>query len=65
MYLLRDELGLSLVEIGQRLGGRDHTTVLHGIEKIEQQLRQDEQLRGDILAVRARLYQDAATPVGA
>lgn len=62
MYLLRDELGLSLVEIGQRLGGRDHTTVLHGVEKIEQQLTQDEQLRGEVLALRARLYQDAAAP---
>ena len=65
MYLLRDELGLSLVEIGQRLGGRDHTTILHGIEKIEQQLRQDDQLRGDLLALRARLYQESAAPVGA
>ncbi|MCX7623028.1 MAG: chromosomal replication initiator protein DnaA [Thermomicrobium sp.] len=61
MYLLREELGLSLVEIGQRLGGRDHTTVLHGIEKIEQQLKRDEQLRGDVLALRARLYQETAT----
>ncbi|WP_038038228.1 chromosomal replication initiator protein DnaA [Thermorudis peleae] len=55
MYLLREELGLSLVEIGQRLGGRDHTTVLHGIEKIEQQLQHDAQLRGEVLAVRERL----------
>ena len=56
MYLMREELGLSLVEIGQRLGGRDHTTVLHGIEKIEQQLQNDGQLRGEVLAVRERLY---------
>jgi len=56
MYLMREELGLSLVEIGQRLGGRDHTTVLHGIEKIEQQLQHDGQLRGEVLAVRERLY---------
>ncbi len=56
MYLMREELGLSLVEIGQRLGGRDHTTVLHGIEKIEQQLQHDSQLRGELLAVRERLY---------
>jgi len=56
MYLLREELGLSLVEIGQRLGGRDHTTVMHGIEKIQQQLHRDSALRGDVLAVRERLY---------
>jgi chromosomal replication initiator protein len=63
MYLLREELGLSLVEIGQRLGGRDHTTVLHGVDKVEEQLRSDEQLRADVLAVRARLYEDAKAPL--
>ncbi|MDW7981379.1 MAG: chromosomal replication initiator protein DnaA [Thermomicrobium sp.] len=65
MYLLRDELGLSLVEIGQRLGGRDHTTVLHGVEKVEQALARDEQLRGDLVTVRARLYQEAEAPTPA
>jgi len=51
------------VEIGQRLGGRDHTTVLHGVDKVEEQLRSDEQLRADVLAVRARLYEDAKAPL--
>src|SRR5690606_6702512 len=41
MYLLRDETGASLTEIGAQLGGRDHTTVMHGIEKIEQLLQTD------------------------
>ena len=35
MYLLRKELGLSLVEIGNILGGRDHTTIMYGVDKIE------------------------------
>jgi chromosomal replication initiator protein len=35
MYLLREEFGLTLVEIGNLLGGRDHTTVMHGVEKIK------------------------------
>ncbi len=35
MYLLKKELGLSLVEIGNLLGGRDHTTIIYGVEKIE------------------------------
>lgn len=35
MYLLKKEVGLSLVEIGNILGGRDHTTVMHGLGKIE------------------------------
>lgn len=35
MYLLRSELGLSFVEIGNLLGGRDHTTIMHGVGKVE------------------------------
>ncbi len=35
MYLLRSELGLSFVEIGNLLGGRDHTTIMHGVDKIQ------------------------------
>ena len=35
MYLLKHELGLTLVEIGNLLGGRDHTTIKHGVDKIE------------------------------
>lgn len=38
MYLLKKDLGLTFVEIGNMLGGRDHTTVMHGVEKIEAQL---------------------------
>ncbi|HET9946967.1 MAG TPA: chromosomal replication initiator protein DnaA [Patescibacteria group bacterium] len=35
MYLLKNELNLTLVEIGNVLGGRDHTTIMYGVEKIE------------------------------
>lgn len=35
MYLLKRDISLTLVEIGNVLGGRDHTTVMHGIEKID------------------------------
>lgn len=35
MYILRKEFGLSFVEIGNILGGRDHTTVMHGVGKME------------------------------
>jgi len=38
MYILRKELGLGLEEIGQTLGGRDHSTVLHSVDRIEQEL---------------------------
>jgi chromosomal replication initiator protein len=35
MYILKQDLGLSFVEIGNILGGRDHTTIMHGVKKIE------------------------------
>ena len=55
MYLLREETGASLVDIGRTLGGRDHTTVLHGIEKIERELEADTQLRAQVMAIRENL----------
>ncbi len=45
MYLTRELVGLPLVEIGESFGGRDHTTVLHAYEKIQQQLTEDVELR--------------------
>ena len=38
MYLFKKELGLSFKEIGNLLGGRDHTTVMHGVRKVENML---------------------------
>ncbi len=38
MHILKNDLSLSLVEIGNILGGRDHTTVMHGVKKIEKML---------------------------
>ncbi len=39
MFLLKKEMKLTYVEIGNLLGGRDHTTVIHGVEKIEAMLK--------------------------
>jgi chromosomal replication initiator protein len=39
MYIVRECTGLSLVKIGEIFGGRDHTTVLHGIKKVEDEMR--------------------------
>lgn len=41
MYLCREIIDTSLKSIGKQLGNRDHTTVMHGIEKIENELRYD------------------------
>jgi chromosomal replication initiator protein len=38
MYLIRDLMGMQLVEIGNAFGGRDHSTVIHSLEKVERSL---------------------------
>ncbi len=55
-YLLRQETGASLPQIGQWLGGRDHTTVLHACERIVALLEEDSALRREVQAIRERLY---------
>jgi chromosomal replication initiator protein len=59
MYLIREETGTSLPRIGELLGGRDHTTIMHGCEKIGSQIETDEQLRRDWLSIREHLAQRA------
>lgn len=56
MYLLREEARLSLPTIGEVLGGRDHTTVMHGYEKISELLETDERLRRHVSDLREQLY---------
>ncbi len=59
MYLIREETDTSLPQIGQLLDGRDHTTILHGCEKIAGQIETDDQLRRDWLAIKGRLSEGA------
>ena len=56
MYLLREETESSLVDIGHHLGGRDHTTVMHGVKQIERALETDTALRGQVMAIREALF---------
>ena len=56
MYLAREETESSLPQIGASLGGRDHTTVMYGVEKISEQIESDEQLRREVLTVKGLLY---------
>jgi chromosomal replication initiator protein len=57
MYLLREETESSLVDIGQLLGGRDHTTVMYGCEKITEELNTDSRLRQEVNTIREKLLQ--------
>ena len=51
MFLLKHELGLTHMEIGNLLGGRDHTTIMHGVEKIKKLVDKQEQVTEDILGI--------------
>jgi chromosomal replication initiator protein len=51
MYLMRKHTGKSFGDIGQELGGRDHTTVMYGCDKIEKCLATDHELRAQLLEI--------------
>lgn len=52
MYLLRTHLGLPLQEVGRLIGGRDHTTVMHAVDKITILASTDVQTREDIRGIK-------------
>lgn len=57
MYLLRNEIGMNFTDIGQILGGRDHTTIIHGCDRIQDKLNEkDKYLRSIIRNLREQLY---------
>lgn len=56
MYLLRQEANVSLPQIGEALGGRDHTTVIYACEKVADMLERDDRLRRQVLKIREQLY---------
>jgi len=56
MFLARSETDLSYPQIGEHLGGRDHTTILYGYEKIAELIETDATVRRDSLEIKALLY---------
>lgn len=56
MYLLKKELQLPFKEAGRFLGGRDHSTIIHGADKVGKLLGKSEQLRLDVTQIRKELY---------
>ena len=55
MYLCREMTNVPLVTVGELLGGRDHSTVIHGCEKISTELPTNEQLQSTIENLRKKI----------
>ncbi|HXQ28415.1 MAG TPA: chromosomal replication initiator protein DnaA [Gemmatimonadales bacterium] len=55
MYLARNMLGMQLVEIGQAFGGRDHSTVIHSVDKVERQMIRDRTFKDRVEMARQEL----------
>jgi len=55
MYLLREDFNISYPTIGTKLGGRDHTTVIHSCEKIKREVVVDSELAKEIQNIRTLL----------
>ncbi len=59
MYLMREELDASYPNIGNELGGRDHTTAMHACNKINKEIENDEKIARDIEMIKQRLYNNS------
>ncbi len=56
MYLLREDLNLSFPAIGKIIGGRDHSTTMHGWEKVKKEVEEGGETKQDIDSIRQRIY---------
>jgi chromosomal replication initiator protein len=56
MFLLREEAAVSLPQIGATLGGRDHTTVMYGCEKVADLLERDDRFRHQVFEIKENIY---------
>ena len=52
MYLLRDMLGMSYPDIGEKVGKRDHTTAIHAFEKITREIINNKDVNQKIVSLR-------------
>ncbi len=55
MYLCRELTDVSLESIGSNVGGRDHSTVMHGVDKIKEDINNDEELKNKISIIRKKI----------
>jgi chromosomal replication initiator protein len=56
MYLLRVEAQFSLPQVGEAIGGRDHTTVMYACDKVADLLETDHRLRRQVIDIKENLY---------
>jgi chromosomal replication initiator protein len=56
MYLSRNLCKVSLADIGDKFGGKDHSTVIHAINKIEGQLEKNPHLMQTIEEIKSKIY---------
>jgi chromosomal replication initiator protein len=56
MYMLRYEINLSYPEIGREMGGKDHTTIMHGCKKIEAEITQNPRLKNDVNLIKEKIH---------
>ena len=56
MYLMREELKNSYPFIGEKMGGRDHTTVMYACEKLSKEIEDNENLQQEISLIKEKIY---------
>jgi chromosomal replication initiator protein len=56
MFLLRDTLDIQLEKVGELMGGRDHTTVMHAVEKMKIEVSENSDVRRKVTAIKQALY---------
>ena len=56
MFLIKKNLDKSLVEIGRHFGGKDHTTVINALRRVESQLQKDSDLKKDVDELQGRIH---------
>ena len=56
MYILREEFNVSYPSIGEKLGGRDHTTVIHSCEKIKEEIKSNSSLEQELDHIRSLIH---------
>jgi chromosomal replication initiator protein len=56
MYLLRHEASLSYPEIGREMGGKDHSTIMHGCSKIEADVSKNQRIKDDLSNIKEKIF---------